>query len=33
VHQGTVMPEPAAAARVAASPDVHFSITVEARRA
>ena len=33
IHEGAVMPEPAAAARVAASPDAHFTITVEARRA
>lgn len=33
VQQGAVMPEPAAPARVAASPEAHFSITVQARRA
>jgi len=33
VQQGAVMPETAAPARVAASPDAHFTITVEARRA
>lgn len=33
VHEGAVMPERPAPARVAASPDAHFTITVEARRA
>ena len=33
VQQGAVMPEPAVPARVAAFPEAHFTITVEARRA
>ena len=33
VQQGAVMPEAPAKARVAASPDARFTITVEARRA